>query len=325
MNGISKTVRSGICTVTVGSAEPGLQAVLEQAEQTGFCYIFNEGEADFDGNRIVDGTAQDIERLKASTGGTLLVRYCTEAAQDQVIFAAGKDYSADHYGAILANNTSGTQLQRIDFPDGMVANLRGMNTDGGWHTFVFSVDAADPTVREGKSVTSFDGSTSTQFPNFASWFNQNPGINDLQYLQIGGTNGAFAKSNNNTNFVGRIAFVAYTPTVFTQSQAARLSAEAWVLPPAEEPVNKGWPKRKLFRASRRKFQTGNRRDPETCQSLRRTLCTTGRLRGRRGRRRNRQTAPLSALRRSKGRRAGRIRTKPQKMEGGRSWVAWVLK
>lgn len=266
VNGISKTVRSGICTVTVGSAEPGLQAVLEQAEQTGFCYIFNEGEADFDGNRIVDGTAQDIERLKASTGGTLLVRYCTEAAQDQVIFAAGKDYSADHYGAILANNTSGTQLQRIDFPDGMVANLRGMNTDGGWHTFVFSVDAADPTVREGKSVTSFDGSTSTQFPNFASWFNQNPGINDLQYLQIGGTNGAFAKSNNNTNFVGRIAFVAYTPTVFTQSQAARLSAEAWVLPPAEEPGEQGMAEEKAFSGEQAEVpdgeQAGSRNLPE---------------------------------------------------------------
>lgn len=52
-------------------------------------------------------------------------------------------------------------MQRIDFPGGMVANLRGTTTGSGWHTFVYSVDASDLTNTQAKSVTSFDGSTTT--------------------------------------------------------------------------------------------------------------------------------------------------------------------
>lgn len=72
-------------------------------------------------------------------------------------------------------------MQRIDFPGGMVANLRGTTTGSGWHTFVYSVDASDLTNTQAKSVTSFDGSTTTQFPNFASWFNYNAEVNDIQF------------------------------------------------------------------------------------------------------------------------------------------------
>lgn len=230
VNGLSKTIKSGVCVVTVASDLPELQEVLTDAENSGFCYIFNEDNMNFDGNRIVEGSAQDIARLKASTGGTLLVRYFTDAAENQVVFASGKDYAADHYGAIFANNSNGTNLQRIDFPDGMVANLAGMNSKGGWHTFIFSVDAADPASKQEKSVTSFDGGAVTQFPNYASWFNQNDNINDIQYLHIGGSKGSFEKSGNNTNFVGQIAFVAYIPRVFTQQEAAYLSGSEWVIP-----------------------------------------------------------------------------------------------
>ena len=36
--------------------------------------------------------------------------------------------------------------------------------------FVYSVDASQPGVTEGKTVTSFDGSAVTQYPDYASWF-----------------------------------------------------------------------------------------------------------------------------------------------------------
>ena len=99
----------------------------------------------------------------------------------------------------------------------MVANLSGTAVGQDWHTFVYSVDASDPEVKTAKTVTSFDGSATTQFPNYASWFNQNADVNDIQFLNIGGTSGALANSNNNANFVGRIAFVAFLPEVFTQA------------------------------------------------------------------------------------------------------------
>lgn len=211
-----------------------LEAVLDRAAATGFCYRFDGDDQVFDGSRVVSGTAQDISRLKESTQGTLLVRYQSTAAQNQVVFAAGKDTAAGHYGAVLANKVPTVDLQRIDFPDGMVANLSGTAVGQGWHTFIYSVDASDPAVKTGKTVTSFDGGTTTQFPNYASWFNQNAEVNDIQFLNIGGAPGALANSNNNENFAGRIAFVAFLPEAFTQAEASALSSASW--PPAEAPI-----------------------------------------------------------------------------------------
>lgn len=48
--------------------------VLSRASKTGFYYNF-DGDTSFDGSRIVSGTEQDISRLKASTQGTVIVRY----------------------------------------------------------------------------------------------------------------------------------------------------------------------------------------------------------------------------------------------------------
>lgn len=211
-----------------------LEEVLDRAAASGFCYRYDGDDQLFDGSRVVSGTSQDIARLKESTQGTLLVRYQSTAAADQVLFAAGKDTASGHYGAILANKVSSVNLQRVDFPDGMVANLSGTTVGQGWHTFIYSVDASDPTVKTGKTVTSFDGSTTTQFPNYASWFNQNAEVNDIQFLNIGGAPGALANSNNNANFTGRIAFVAFLPEVFTQAEAAALSGADW--PPAVTPL-----------------------------------------------------------------------------------------
>lgn len=226
--------------VPTGAASAGtaqgntLAEVLERAAANGFCYRYDGDDQVFDGSRIVNGTAQDISRLKASVQGTLLIRYQSAAAANQVLFAAGKDTAVGHYGAVLANKVPAVNLQRIDFPDGMVANLSGTAVGQDWHTFVYSVDASDPEVKTAKTVTSFDGSATTQFPNYASWFNQNADVNDIQFLNIGGTSGALANSNNNANFVGRIAFVAFLPEVFTQAEAAALSSETW--PPSAVPV-----------------------------------------------------------------------------------------
>lgn len=219
------------------SEEPqdnSLEAVLDRAEQNGFLYMYSDADQIFDGSRIVVGTEQDIARLKGSTKGTLLVRYQTSEESNQVIFAAGKDTQTDHYGALLANNAASCGYQRIDFPDGLFANLSDTSITGGWHTFVYSVDATDPTSKQGKTVMSFDGGVTTMFPNYASWFNQNAEINDIQFLTIGGTSGTLANSNNHTNFVGKISFVAFVPETFTQSEAAVLSSTEW--PPVEIPT-----------------------------------------------------------------------------------------
>lgn len=118
--------------------------VLSRASKTGFYYNF-DGDTSFDGSRIVSGTEQDISRLKASTQGTVIVRYRSTASTNQVLFAAGSSTEKDKYGAVMVNNVSGMKMQRIDFPGGMVANLRGTTTGSGWHTFVYSVDASDLT------------------------------------------------------------------------------------------------------------------------------------------------------------------------------------
>ena len=62
--------------------------VLSRASKTGFYYNF-DGNTSFDGSRIVSGTEQDISRLKASTQGTVIVRYRSTASTNQVLFAAG--------------------------------------------------------------------------------------------------------------------------------------------------------------------------------------------------------------------------------------------
>ena len=211
-----------------------LKSVLKRASQQGFCYTFSGDSQQFDGTRIVTGSAEDMARLKASDKGTLLIRYQTDASANQVVFAAGNDYTTSHYGALLVNNAISPGRQRIDFPDGLFANLPTTNTTGGWHTFVYSVDASDLTSKQGKTVMSFDGGTTTTFPNYASWFNFNDEINDLQFLTIGGANGTLANSGNNENFIGQIAFVAFVPEVFTQEEAAALSSAEW--PIAEEPI-----------------------------------------------------------------------------------------
>lgn len=212
---------------TAGSGV-SLDDVLSDAAQNGFCYLFSGDDQIFDGNRIISGSEQDIARLKASTAGTLIVRYQTTGTGNQVLFAAGKDAAVGNYGALLANRPS--NYQRVDFPGGMVANLLGTSLNETWHTFVFSVDATDLTQTTGKTVMSFDGSTSTQFPNYASWFNYNTNVNDIQLLNIGGGPSSLANSNNNTNFVGRIACVAFLPETVTQSEASVLSSAEWADP-----------------------------------------------------------------------------------------------
>ena len=203
-----------------------LTGVLEQASSEGFLYEFEGDNQVFDGTRIVSGTTEDIARLKASNEGTLIVRYRTESATNQVLFAAGNNTSTNGYGAILANNVSTVGLQRIDFPNGMYANLSGTTISSDWHTFVYSVDATDLSNTTAKTVTSFDGSTTTQFPNFASWYNANDTINDIQYLSIGGVSGTLQNSSNNQNFVGNIEFIAFIPEAVSQSDAAILSSSS---------------------------------------------------------------------------------------------------
>lgn len=215
-------------SVAYGTEEVTLTSVLQDAANSGFCYIFEGEDQVFDGNRVISGTSQDITRLKASNGGTLLVRYQTVNASNQVIFAAGKNTTTNNYGALLANKASGCNYQRIDFPGGMVANLLNTAVTSDWHTFVYSVDASNLGATTGKTVTSFDGSMTTQFPNYASWFNYNTNVNDIQFFNIGGTSGSLSNSSNNTNFVGRIAFVAFIPDTVTQEVAAKLSSEDWL-------------------------------------------------------------------------------------------------
>lgn len=228
-DGVSKTVKSGVCTVTfTQTPETALQAALSVAENSGFCYTFSGDERTFDGTRILTGSAEDISRLKASTKGTILVRYKTTSTTNQVLVAAGKDYATDHYGAVMANGVSNVNQIRVDYPDGMYANLSNtVVSNGEWHTFIYSVDASDLSDKTGKTVTSFDGSTATQYPDYASWYNQNDEINNIQYLTIGGANGTLANSSNNANFTGEIAFVAFVPDVYSQAEATTLSAEAW--------------------------------------------------------------------------------------------------
>lgn len=200
-----------------------LESVMAQASSEGFLYEFEGTNQEFDGTRIIAGTTEDIARLKASDEGTLIVRYQTESTTNQVLFAAGNNTSTNGYGAILANNVSTVGLQRIDFPNGMYANLSGTTISSDWHTFVYSVDATDLSNTTAKTVTSFDGSTTTQFPNYASWFNANDTINNIQYLSIGGVSGTLANSSNNQNFIGKIEFIAFIPEAVSQSDAAILS------------------------------------------------------------------------------------------------------
>lgn len=84
--------------------------VLSRASKTGFYYNF-DGDTSFDGSRIVSGTEQDISRLKASTQGTVIVRYRSTASTNQVLFAAGSSTEKDKYGAVMVNNVSGMILK----------------------------------------------------------------------------------------------------------------------------------------------------------------------------------------------------------------------
>lgn len=201
-----------------------ISAFLNEATSSGFAYVFEGNDQVFDGTRYVQGTTEDINRLKASTQGTLLVRYMTLGNTNQIIFSTGGSTDVNSCGTILANAVSSVNQQRIQFPGGMQANLSGTQANGGWHTFIYSVDASDLSNTTGKTVTSFDGSTSTQYPNYASWYNYDSNINNITYMSIGNTASSMSGASG---FVGRIAAVAFVPRALTQQEAAVLTAEEW--------------------------------------------------------------------------------------------------
>lgn len=199
---------------------------LDAASDTGFLYEFRGDDQVFDGSRTVQVDTTGKNRLRASTRGTLIVRFQTTATTNQVVVAGGSGTAAGQYGAILANGVSSVNKVRVDFPNGMVANLNGPAATGGWRTVAYSVDGTSGGTTA-RTVTSIDGSTSTQFPNYASWFNANAQINALNFLTIGGAPGPLANSGATTGFTGRIAFVAFVPQKYTQAQAAAITAGQW--------------------------------------------------------------------------------------------------
>ncbi len=201
-----------------------LAQFLDEARSTGFAYVLEGQDQVFDGARCLQGSAEDMARLQASSQGTLLVRYNTTADTNQIIFAAGGAAEAEACGALLANAAPSVDRQRVQFPGGMQANLADTRASGSWHTFVYSVDASQPGVTEGKTVTSFDGSAVTQYPDYASWFNANETVNGLKFLSIGNVEGGLPGAGG---FVGRIAAVAFIPRALSQQQAAQLTGERW--------------------------------------------------------------------------------------------------
>ena len=201
-----------------------LAQFLDEARSTGFADVLEGQDQVFDGARCLQGSAEDMARLQASSQGTLLVRYNTTADTNQIIFAAGGSAEAEACGALLANAAPSVDRQRVQFPGGMQANLADTRASGGWHTFVYSVDASQPGVTEGKTVTSFDGSAVTQYPDYASWFNANETVNGLKFLSIGNVEGGLPGAGG---YVGRIAAVAFIPRALSQQQAAQLTGERW--------------------------------------------------------------------------------------------------
>lgn len=201
-----------------------LAQFLDEARSTGFAYVLEGQDQVFDGARCLQGSAEDMARLQASSQGTLLVRYNTTADTNQIIFAAGGSAETEGCGALLANAAPSVDRQRVQFPGGMQANLADTRASGSWHTFVYSVDASQPGVTEGKTVTSFDGSAVTQYPDYASWFNANETVNGLKFLSIGNVEGGLPGAGG---FVGRIAAVAFIPRALSQQQAAQLTGERW--------------------------------------------------------------------------------------------------
>lgn len=131
-----------------------LAQFLDEARSTGFAYVLEGQDQVFDGARCLQGSAEDMARLQASSQGTLLVRYNTTADTNQIIFAAGGSAETEGCGALLANAAPSVDRQRVQFPGGMQANLADTRASGSWHTFVYSVDASQPGVTEGKTVTS---------------------------------------------------------------------------------------------------------------------------------------------------------------------------
>lgn len=196
-----------------------LQSFLTEAQQTGFMYAFNVDNQYFDGKRSVSLTNEEMNKLASTEQGTLLVKFKTSETANQVIFAAGTGTATNQYGAVLANTIRNDNV-RIDFPGGMVANLSGPKVKDNWRTFVYSVDASG-TATQNRTVTSIDGSTTTQYPNFASWYSKIPG--KLSFAQIGKAPGTLAKSGNNVGFKGEIAYVAFVPRKLTQQQAAQIT------------------------------------------------------------------------------------------------------
>ena len=57
------------------AAPAGLAAFLSEAQDAGFSYVFSGSDQIFDGSRTVQGSPQEIARLRQSVQGTILVRY----------------------------------------------------------------------------------------------------------------------------------------------------------------------------------------------------------------------------------------------------------
>lgn len=155
--GMAATVLAATPAHADPAADQALAQALQDATATGFRYEFYGQDQVFNGTRTVAVDATGKSRLQASQQGTLIVRFYTTSATDQVVIAGGSGTAAGSYGAILANGVAGVNKLRVHFPAGMSANLNGPAMTGAWHTAVYSVNAT-PGGTTARTVTSVEAS-----------------------------------------------------------------------------------------------------------------------------------------------------------------------
>ncbi|MFQ7726742.1 MAG: hypothetical protein ACLRI7_10245 [Ruthenibacterium lactatiformans] len=115
--------------------------------------------------------------------------------------------------------------QRVQFPGDAGKSCRHQGVGRLAH-ICYSVDASQPGVT-GKTVTSFDGSAVTQYPDYASWFNANETVNGLKFPAS-----KWRRPAGRGRFVGRIAAVALFPARSASSRRRSLPGNAGGSPAA---------------------------------------------------------------------------------------------
>ena len=201
--------------------ETGLAAVHGHAEDEQFHRDFlADDQMSFDGNRIEEARAEEVDRVKALNAGSILIthRPVISAAKSVLFTLKSSSVETPVNGDIptgvlksMAFFQQGANL-RVDFGSTLKGTFNGAAGVGAWNSYAF----VSSTYTQGQNniITSKNGSEMTKWSNegLSGFFSK---LSELDTLSVGA-----AKNGEETvgAYQGEIAFITITDEIFSQAE-----------------------------------------------------------------------------------------------------------